>query len=82
MPLLTRWMQQDGEGPLLRLCQFIEEEAPSLLRRKNKGPDTGLQDWLSAPALKEHLTEAFFRHADTHHATTLSRALQVLEQSG
>ena len=86
-PLLDTWLKADSETAVCRLCHFIEKEEHDILKRGRFGwsqehrqeHGAALQQWLCSDAMKKHLSDCFFRYADTPSAEIISRALQIVE---
>lgn len=88
-PLLATWLKASSETAVCRLCHFIEEEKYNILKRgrfgwsKEHQQEHGavLQQWIRSDEMKKHLSDSFFRYADTASAEIISRALQIVEST-
>lgn len=88
-PLLDTWLKADSETAVRRLCHFIIEQEEGILKRGRFGwskehwqeHGAALQQWLRSDAMKKHLSDSFFRYADTTSAEMISRALHIVERT-
>lgn len=88
-PLLDIWLRADSETAVRRLCHFIEQEESSILQKGRFGwsqkhkEENGavLQQWLRSDTMNKHLSDSFFKYADTTSAELISRALQAVERT-
>lgn len=88
-PLLDIWLRADSETAVCRLCHFIEQEESNILQKGRFGwsqehkqeNGAALRQWLRSDTMKKHLSDNFFKYADTTSAEIISRALQIVERT-
>jgi hypothetical protein len=81
-PYLKHWLQQDSTSALKQFCDFVDDVAPPLIKKRTLGnwwadrPEQVRQvlEWLSDSTTRQFVEDASREHSKTEFAGELSRA--------